>query len=780
MKQDSKIKFPEFNSPLLLKEGLGVVQSLSTNVAIHAYAVNKPVFSGHEDAKTRSKHEVSSFITTPLREPSCPRAIVVKRHTVRIFDYIFSHCFCNREIYLSTIFTSVRNKYSRRFYSLFFLLLFPLLLSAQSSHYFGQQGIVHYELKEYDKAIQTFQQALRYEQTTPQNYIYLTSSYLLNRSPDLAVESATLGLEKFPESLRLRMMKGEALIQTNIEKAVLLFEDVLQSFKDANRDEIQGILRSDIESYLSRIYQQLAASAVESERYAKAEGYYKSARELDPQSLPIHNNLGYVLILQEKWAEAEKALNSGLALFPSSENLLLMIAQVYEQREEHEKMVTILEKLYRTDESNMNRAALYGKALIGANRADEANIFFLKKIEEYPKERILYKTLLEINRQRFNQTGVLEVLRLQKEQFPEEEEVLEEYGLELITAQKYAEASAWFDSLAVTKNRPEYAQTAARSWLYDEDLDSAKGAYQKYLERWPGNLSLLSDFGIVLKESGKIEEAATIFQQVLNKKESPKLRMEYAEIAGSYRLKKELLHPLQETLYGGWAKWILLRDHPNEAGLAETVEYIDLMSDMIAIYEDRKTLARSEVEAGLQTFRAPNPPVFQISSELKKIGAELKKMTAFINRGLLFEEAEKVYLNTLRSYPESALLMHYLGRLHFENNRMEKAQTTFENAVRLQADSEESHLYLARVYQRSGEFDKAVLSYERVLTLNDRNDTAYRSLVRLHQERDKLDELSRRWLQRFNHQKENPVLKEFLIEALHRSDQFEEARALLD
>jgi len=767
MKQPSKNKIRENISPLLSKEGLGVVQSLSTNAAIHVYTLNKSLTDNYENAKTRDNHKVSSFITTPLREPSCPRVFVVNKQQGKILNNIFP--------------ARTASKLGlRRLVVLLYFIFSPLLLSAQSSQYFVQQGTLHYELKEYDEAIHYFKQALQFEQASPENYIYLTSSHLLNRRPDLAVESATLGLEEFPESLRLRMMKGEALIQTEIEQAVPLFENVLTEFEDAGREQIQGILRDDIETYLSRIYQQVGVKAFESKKFAEAEEAYRRARVLDPENLSVHNNMAYVLIQQEKWSEAEKALNNGLSLFPSSENLLLMMAQIHEQRKENQEMVSVLERLYMIDESDMNRAALYGKALLGANRADEANLFFLEKIEEYPKELVLYETLLEMNRQRFNQSGVLEVLRLQKEQFPEDEKVLEEYGLELITAQKYAEASAWFDSLAVTKDRPGYAQTAARSWLYDEDLDAAENKYRTYLKRWPGDLSLLTDFGLVLKEGGKIEEAAEIFERVLKEMESPKLRMAYAEITGSYDLKKELLSPLQETLYEGWAQWMLLRDHPDEFQAADAALLIDILGGMIAFYEDRKNLARSEVEAGLQTFRAPNPPLFQVSAELTMVSAELKEIMYYLNRKRPFDEAEAVYSKTLNTYPDSALLMHHLGRLYDQHGHFDKARNRLEKAARLQSDHEETHLYLGKLYDQNGDFNKAVLSFERVLTLNDRNEEAYRSLIRLHQKQGELDVLSNRWLNRFNHQKENPVLREFLIEVLHRSDRFEQARALLD
>lgn len=669
---------------------------------------------------------------------------------------------------------------SFRFVILLLFLLTPSLLYAQNSGATMQQGILHYELKEYDEAIHYFEQALQFQQFSPEIYIYLTSSHLLNQNPEEAIQSSAQGLDNFPDALRLRMMMGEALIQTDLQQAIPLFEDVLQQFSVSGKPQIQGVYRKNVEAYLSRIYQQSAVTAFQKENFSQAEGYYKKARTLNPDSLSVHNNLAYILIQQEKWGDAEEALNVGLSHFPSSENLLLMKAQVLEQRDEREEMLNILERLYHTNPSNMNRAVLYGKSLLSANRADEANEFFRKKIRDYPQERILYETLLEVNRQRFNQTGVLEVLRLQKEQFPDDEKVLEEYGLELITAQKYADASAWFDSLAVSHNNPEYGKIAARSWLYEEDFETAETVYRKQIKRWPQEALLLSDFAIVLKKNGKTEEATEVFETILKSEVSGNMRIEYAEMLTSYQDKEKILQPLNGTLYNGWARWFLLKDHPKEAGITESAEYIDILSGMIAFYEDRKILARSEVEAGLQTFRAPNPPLFQVSSELKKIDSELKGILAFLNRVLPFEKAEGVILKTLHKYPESALLMHHMGMLYYQNNRIEDAQKNFENAVQLQADREKTHLFLGHVYQKAGQFDKAVLSYERVLTINDRDEEAYRSLIRLHQRNGELDQLCSRWLRRHNHQKQNDVLREFLIDALHRANQFEEVRALLD
>src|SRR5690625_7449500 len=91
-------------------------------------------------------------------------------------------------------------------------------------------------------------------------------------------------------------------------------------------------------------------------------------------------------------------------------------------------MTKVLERLYRLDADNMERVLLYGKALLHTNQADKANQFFWERIREFPEQKILYRTLIDINRQRFNQAGLLEVLRLKNNQFYDDAKLLKENG----------------------------------------------------------------------------------------------------------------------------------------------------------------------------------------------------------------------------------------------------------------------------------------------------------------------------------------------------------------
>src|SRR5690625_4872962 len=141
------------------------------------------------------------------------------------------------------------------------LLLTPCLTYGQHVRSPLQEGQIHYELQEYDAASERFR-LVRSDPNSPREvYRYLVSSYLLNQQPEEAAKFAQKGLDIYPDYLQLQVMKGEALIQTDTHKAILVFENVLHSFQEAGTHVTEGIRQTDIKEYLIRLYQKGAAEA---------------------------------------------------------------------------------------------------------------------------------------------------------------------------------------------------------------------------------------------------------------------------------------------------------------------------------------------------------------------------------------------------------------------------------------------------------------------------------------------------------------------------------------
>lgn len=654
----------------------------------------------------------------------------------------------------------------------------PLIASGQNLQYFMGQGALHYELQEYEQAIDFFRSALQYPSPPKEVYAYLASSYLLTDKPDKAVEITSEGLEEHSESLRLGLLKGEALIKIDPVKAIPVFEEIYSMMKDDSNDS-ENISINLITAYLGQLHQQAGGNAFERNEQRTAISHFKEARKYTPDSLSVHNNLAYLYIKNEKWKEAAETTKEALELFPGNENLLFMKAQAYENKNDPENLLLAAEQLYLSDPENIDKAIMYGRALLNNNEARRANAFFQGKIEENPSERRLYRTLIEINRQRMNITGLLKILELKLAEFPDDRKLLEEYGRELIASGQTEAAYAHFDSLSTLHHSAEYARAAARSYLYEPDFDQAITSYETYLAVWPNHTGLLGDFALVLKEAGQIEKSKLIFQNYLSSGSDPWIALQYASIIHIEQKREDLFEILGNSKFSALGDLLVIR--ANEINSNSVKEYVDLLIDLFNLYEQTYQTVSRDAEAGLNELMLLEPELFTNYRKLSFINRALEEFLVLISEQLSFGTALYILDRTGEVHQNSAILNHYTGILYYQKgDDLSEAKQRLETAIRFSPDHEMSHLTLGHVHTKLNELDRAILSYERVLSLNDQNREAYRSIIRLSQIKGELDTLCERWLRRYRQDNNNELLRDYLIEALHRANRFEEAQLVLE
>ena len=658
------------------------------------------------------------------------------------------------------------------------LVLCPLLASGQDLQYVVGQGALHYELQEYEQAIDFFSSALLYPSPPKEVYAYLASSYLLTGKPEKAVDIASEGLEEYSGFLRLRLLKGEAFIKIDPVKAIPVFEEIYTMIEDDSIDS-GNVSSGLIKAYLGQLHQQAGGNAFERDEQRIAISHFEMARTYTPDSLSVHNNLAYLYIKNELWDEAAATAEEALKLFPANDNLLFMKAQAYENKNDPENLLLAAEQLYTSDPENIDKAIMYGRALLNNNEARRANAFFQNKIEENPTERRLYRTLIEINRQRMNQSGLLKILELKLAEFPDDRNLLEEYGRELIASGQTEDAHAHFDSLSTLYDSAEYARAAARAYMYEPAFDLAIKSYEAYLEVWPNHTGLQGDYALVLKEVGEAEKSKRAFQNYLSSGSNPWIILQYISIIDIEQVQEEIFKILRDSKYSVLADLLIIRTSELNSNSAE--EYVELLIDLFNLYEQTYKTVNREAETGLNELMLPDPDLFTSYRKLSFINSALEEFLVLISEQLSFEAAISILDRTGELHQNSAILNHYTGVLYYEkSNDLTEAKQRLETSVRLSPDHEKSHLFLGHVYTRLSELDRAILSYERVLSLNDQSREAYRSIIRLSQMNGELNSLCERWSQRYRQDSNNDLLRDFLIEALHRANRFEEAQLVLE
>jgi tetratricopeptide (TPR) repeat protein len=142
-------------------------------------------------------------------------------------------------------------------------------------------------------------------------------------------------------------------------------------------------------------------------------------------------------------------------------------------------------------------------------------------------------------------------------------------------------------------------------------------------------------------------------------------------------------------------------------------------------------------------------------------------------------QTEPVVQNLLDEYSESPRLNYFAGRFYRIHERPKDSYTYFTKAVQLSPHLEEGHLALAEYHYSQGKFNNAIRSYQRVVSLNPTNAEAYDYLIDLHQHQKSLDKLCDVWMSRYRANMRNEVLKEHLIEALHKAGRYEDAQQIV-
>lgn len=188
---------------------------------------------------------------------------------------------------------------------------------------------------------------------------------------------------------------------------------------------------------------------------------------------------------------------------------------------------------------------------------------------------------------------------------------------------------------------------------------------------------------------------------------------------------------------------------PNQVGMWETLGLI---------YREIRNVAAGATEWGVKSFEnaialEPNNPV--IYTELGKLylttnefiqaqeqfskALELKPdyLDALIQEAIILEQqgdvngATSKLENLLASYPYSTELSFQLGRIYFNNNRLEEAVTQFNRVIILAPNHSNAHYSLGVAYAAQGKISLAIQEFEKVLELNPGNQDVIQKLENL-------------------------------------------------
>ncbi len=189
----------------------------------------------------------------------------------------------------------------------------------------------------------------------------LATAYEKVGEPDQAIQvlkaAITLNNDRLPLLLRLANLLAN---KGDLEGAVHIIDHALGLDRSSSLVNLRGIFVA-----LQR-------------KEAEAIPYFKEAIDLDPKNIPAFRNLAQAYMVEDNIENAMEVANRGLALYPNSEDLLSIKAQILQHSEHIDEAIRIFEKLVSDTRRRARHIVNYYITLLKSGRTEQA----LKVLQE--------------------------------------------------------------------------------------------------------------------------------------------------------------------------------------------------------------------------------------------------------------------------------------------------------------------------------------------------------------------------------------------------------------
>ena len=583
------------------------------------------------------------------------------------------------------------------------------------------------------------------------------------------------GLERYPGAPVLRFHLARSLQSREPEKAL----DILRELETDLRDDPGDVAVSaaDIRWYRGQIYSLMGGYYLESGRFEESASSYRQARRLLPDSVSVHQRLAVSLMRAGDFNAALEETEESLFFFRSDPVLQRLRIQALLELGERKKAIRYLGELMESEEDQLELAVTYGRLLIEDQQIDRAAEHFEALLQRYPRNRDLYQSLLDLNRNHLNFDGQAELLRRMITEFPGDDDIaLDLAGVYMLQGET-DNAIALYDSLIATGSEPlpllrRKTALLMRSERYDE-------AYASLLpfEHIPG---AAFELAYAAYRDQKPEEALNHINRHL---------LEHATDYAALNLLGRLHEDLSRSEAAGEAYIRAYRagsDTP-DAILAYSRQLPNgLRADTLfhGIRKNVEQLSVWRIQLSFESqavLRGGTPSAFvdpyPVSEQVRDREAGVEKLVVELTGLAGTAETSGLLQPIARNHLANTPFLLLTGSLHEQAGFSDRARELYTGAISAAARQPGPHLALARLSEREGDTAGALLWYERALGVSPEPEI-YSALIRLHREAGTLDTLCDRWLVQYRSERAAPELRTHLIEALHKAGRFEEAREI--
>lgn len=678
---------------------------------------------------------------------------------------------------------SVNNKVRLRlFISVILICLIPDFAEAQNQ--MVSEGLQKYQQGNFQEAIDLLEIAKINNTINAEGYIVLASSYLEIQFPEKSEKRAFEGKKRFSQMLAFDWIIAEAhLNQRNFQEALHKYIEIEDQLHQGRSLTPLNVNDEIVQVRLGQVYQVLASDAYQNDEPDLALNRMEHAVEFMRDSIQVHKNLAILLIEQEQYNKAETVLDEAITIFPNDTDILRMKASIYFKTEERDKLIDQFEELYLNDPSNIENGLIYAELLMSSNKSSEGINVVEDLLERHPEEKRIYRMMAEINERQFNVSGKRAVLREMQKQFPEDYSIREEIAETYIRENKWEEARGVYDSLKVeTDDIIKYELEKASTWERQDSLTIAEKLYRELLQEYTDNKNLVMRLGNNLEKQDKWKEAYLVYYNALDPEieDDVAFNTKLAISAAKTHQDSAKVYVDRALNLGSGSPLLLLEASKlyhriNDQKRAFELAERSLRKSFIDMAKEQTIFEQNLEEQGLL---GQEGNISQIE-KLEYLNRISENSFNWFTQTFKQKEVEPILKELISTYKTSGKLFYLTGRYYHSRSDLDSAKNYLKKSVDHSPQLHEAHIELAKIHEQNNHIEEAILSLERALALKSNDSSIYSKLIHFYREIGQLDQLINRWSARYRANNNDHLLREHLIEALHKSGRYDEARELL-
>jgi tetratricopeptide (TPR) repeat protein len=657
-----------------------------------------------------------------------------------------------------------------------------------------KEGVDHYRAGRYGEAVTALEPAIARGTAPASVHATYVLCLLYEKRAGAALLAAESALDRFDAHPGLLVLSGKAHLQLGEPSAALTAYTSARQAVDAGAAWPEGFDARAFRSEIDQIHLILAGRAAQAGRLDEARTYLEHVPDTSDAAAQADAIRAYVALQRGNADRAATLTREALASTPRDESLLRVRIQALATLERYEDLLPAYETLYELVPGDVDVGIGYGQTLLLNQQAMKARALFAKLLEEFPEDRRIYDVLVEVYRRSLNFDAAAEIRRKQQAVFPEDASLAWDRAALLEKSGQRARARAVYDSLAATASDPVRAALAsARTFELADSLAAAADAYRQVADRFPNDPDALQALGDVLirraetltepASTERWKEALDVHRRLAGRTSGPRRARAWVRAGRS-------LEALAQPDSARAAYRRALRADPenprahyrtavlhtgNVEATGDGTAFAHAETALRLVLRDAEQM-QSQMLSRLEQDGMPDADdqdVYQQAASTSNLAADV---FSFFGRRFPMDHTEPVIQDVLDTYNASGRLLYLAGRYYEAHGRTDTATQFYQRATRKAPDLRDAHLALGRRHADAGRLPQAILAYERALASDESHPAAYRALVDLYRDTGRLDVLVRRWQSRLRGMPDNRVLREHLVDALHRLGRHDAAR----